>query len=89
LQPTAALVFKPAPGIHHLRVDLYWAETRTTYFDGKIIETTGAIFKCSVDGCGDSPTVVAPGTSHADALTLDARSLYWIEDGTRIWRASK
>jgi hypothetical protein len=69
--------------------NVYWAETRTTYFDGKIIETTGAVFKCGVDGCGDSPTVIAPGASYPDALTLDARSVYWIEDGTRIWKASK
>jgi hypothetical protein len=57
---------------------------------------TGAVRKCSVKGCEDSPTTIASDVLGPMALVLDGASVYWVEFGSgtglndgRIWRAPK
>jgi hypothetical protein len=54
----------------------------------------GQVCKCSVSGCANAPEVIASGLNYPGGIALDARNLYWTEQGTssadgKIWAAGR
>jgi len=48
----------------------------------------GTIQRCTIGGCQNAPTVVAPNQPHAEGLSFDGANLYWAATGSILTCAS-
>jgi hypothetical protein len=70
-------------GIH-----VYWAEAGDQLVDGQPVTNAGAIRKCAVDGCGDSPATIASSIDPV-AIAVDDALVYWAASDGTIMMAPK
>ena len=46
--------------------------------------SAGKVVACTIGGCNDQPTVLAPNQVQAEAVTFDGTNLYWATSGTIV-----
>lgn len=92
-QPTAATTALARPSVlatQQAQCDRVVADATQVFWTTRSVEQrfspsstahTGHILACPVTGCGKGPTLVTDGQSHADALAIDSRFVYWTVRG--------
>ncbi len=75
-------------------VNLFWTEARELQESGPG-DGAGVVRKCSINGCNNSPTIIATGLTNPKGIVVDSQNVYWVESGVnqnhdgRVWKAPK
>ena len=78
--PTPIASYLPQGAIGQLVTDganVYWTIIFVDFPPYPVINNSGSVNKCSIDGCGSTPTALAAQADEPYGLAVDGTSLYW------------